>query len=220
MHATDKERIEGEKKFWGKVAKQYDNWITEAFSEQYILNKSKLSSIIKSEDEVLEIGCGAGDTAYHLAPKCTKIIGTDLSPEMIAVAKNRESEYDNISFQVEDSYNLTFSDNSFDKVICVNALQVMKEPKRAILEGMRILKEGGEFASITYLFGESSLIEYFKLTRWVIKYGKPKYWHNFKQSELIDIFRDAGFEIIHEEIIWKKPVVLFLRCGKTKSTAV
>lgn len=217
MNASDTKRIEGERKFWGKVARQYDNWISEAFSDQYKVNKSKLSSIIKPDDVILEIGCGAGDMTYHLAPKCKKIIGTDLSPEMISVAKIREinSELNNVFFQVEDSYNLSFSDNMFDKIICVNALQVMKEPKNAVLEGKRVLKKGGEFVSITYLFGDSGLVEYFKLTRWVIKYGKPKYWHNFKQSELIDIFRVAGFEISEKELIWKKPKVLFLRCRKT-----
>jgi ubiquinone/menaquinone biosynthesis C-methylase UbiE len=217
MIKGEERRIRDEKKFWNKVARQYDNWISEAFSDQYKVNKSKLGSIIEPEDVILEIGCGAGDMAYHLAPKCKKIIGTDLSPEMISVAKNRElmSEYENISFQVEDSYHLSFSDNMFDKVICVNALQVMKEPKRAILEGRRVLKEGGEFASITYLFGESGFVEYFKLTRWVIKYGKPKYWHNFKENELKDLFASSGFKIIDEETIWKKPKVLFLRCEKT-----
>lgn len=217
MSESDKKRIEGERKFWDKVAKQYDNWISEAFSDQYKVNKSKLSSIINPDDVILEIGCGAGDMAFYLAPKCKKIIGTDLSPDMISVAKNRKlkSEINNISFQVEDSYNLSFSENSFDKVICVNALQVMKEPQKAILEGMRVLKKGGEFASITYLFGESGLVEYFKLTKWIIKYGKPKYWHNFKSKELIKVFKDADFQTIEKEIIWKKPKVLLLRCRKT-----
>jgi ubiquinone/menaquinone biosynthesis C-methylase UbiE len=217
MSESDKERIAGERKFWGKVARKYDNWIAEAFSDQYKVNKSKLSSIIKTEDVILEIGCGAGDMAFHLAPKCKKIIGTDLSPEMISVAKNRESksEQNNISFQVEDSYHLSFSEDSFDKVICVNALQVMKEPKRAVSEGMRVLKKGGEFVSITYLFGESGIMEYFKLTKWIIKYGKPKYWHNFKSEELTRIFKDTGFQIVEKELIWKKPKVLFLRCRKT-----
>jgi ubiquinone/menaquinone biosynthesis C-methylase UbiE len=213
-------RREGERKFWDKMARQYDNWIEDAFSEQYKINKSKLSSIVKTEDEILEIGCGAGDITYHLAPKCSRIIGTDLSPEMIAAAKSRELKYDNLAFQVEDSYNLSFSDSMFDKVICVNALQVMKEPGRAVQEGLRVLKEGGEFASITYLFGQSGLVEYFKLTKWVIKYGKPKYWHNFKQDQLTQIFRDAGFEIINEEIIWKKPQVLFLRCRKPQGKSI
>ena len=215
MVDSDTKRIQGERKFWGKVAKQYDNWISEAFSDQYIVNKSKLSSIISPEDTILEIGCGSGNMAYHLAPKCKKIIGTDLSPEMISVAKNREFKNDNISFQVEDSYNLSFSENTFNKVICVNALQVMKEPQKAVLEGRRVLKEGGEFTSITYLFGESGLVEYFKLTKWVLKYGKPKYWNNFKQKQLRKIFLDEGFEIIEDEMIWKKPRVLFLRCKKT-----
>jgi ubiquinone/menaquinone biosynthesis C-methylase UbiE len=217
MDTSDSKRIAGERRFWNKVAREYDNWIANAFPDQYIVNKAKLLSVIQPEDTILEIGCGAGDMAFHLSPNCKKIMATDLSPDMISVAKRRlsKSEHDNLTFQVEDSYNLSFSDNSYDKVICINALQVMKEPNRAVGEGFRVLKDGGDFLSITYLFGESGIVEYFKLTKWVIRYGKPKYWHNFKRGKLVKIFQDAGFIIEYDEIIWKKPKVLFLGCKKS-----
>jgi ubiquinone/menaquinone biosynthesis C-methylase UbiE len=217
METSESKRIAGERKFWNKVAREYDDWISGSFPDQYKVNKAKLLEMIHSEDTILEIGCGAGDMAFHLSPHSKRIVATDLSGEMISVANKRlsKSEHDNISFQVEDSYNLSFSENSFDKVICINALQVMKEPERAIAEGKRVLKDGGEFLSITYLFGDSGLVEYFKLTKWVMKYGKPKYWHNFKRKKLVNLFRDNGYEMVHEEIIWEKPKVLFLRCRKT-----
>ncbi|MFP4654669.1 MAG: hypothetical protein ACLFMM_03180 [Methanohalobium sp.] len=48
----------------------------------------------------------------------------------------------------------------------------------------------------------------------MILYGKPKYWHNFKSGELVDIFQKSGFEIIEREWVWEKPAVLFLRPQK------
>lgn len=217
MSGSDKERIKEERKFWGKMARRYDSWIKDAFSDQYEVNKSKLADYVVSEDEIVEIGCGPGEITFSLAPKCKKIIGTDISPDMISVAnkKKSQSDFKNVIFQVEDAYNLSFSESSFDKVICVNALQVMKEPKRAIDECMRILKDKGEFLSITYCYGDSSFFETIKLEKWLFKYGKPKYWHNFKSEELTAIFKNAGFLVIEKKIIWKKPKVLFLRCRKT-----
>lgn len=217
MSESDKERMKEERKFWGKMARRYDSWIKTAFSDQYQVNKTKLVNYIVTDDEIVEIGCGPGEITFSLAPKCKKIIGTDISPDMIKVAtrKKSQSDFENVFFKVEDAYNLSFPDSSFDKVICVNALQVMKEPKRAILEGLRVLKTNGEFLSITYCYGDSGFLETIKLLKWVLLYGKPKYWHNFKSEELTAIFKNAGFQVIEKKIIWKKPKVLFLRCRKT-----
>ncbi len=82
------------------------------------------------------------------------------------------------------------------------------------MEGKRVLKDGGEFISITYCYGDSGFLEKAKLIKWVILYGLPKYWLNFTRDELIGYFEKTGFKIMEKEDIWKKPVVLFLRCGK------
>lgn len=117
----------------------------------------------------------------------------------------------NVEFQVGDGYDLHFEDGTFDRVVCVNVLQTMKEPHRAIREGRRVLREGGEMVSVTYAFGDSSAWETLKLARWIIKYGKPAYWSNLKASDLIDLFGKEGFEIVENEIIWKAPKVALIR---------
>ncbi|MCK5559837.1 MAG: methyltransferase domain-containing protein [Thermoplasmata archaeon] len=198
------------------MAKRYDNWINRAFSEQYKIYRSELNSRIQAGDTVLEIGTGTGDIAFNIAAKCKKVIGIDIAPEMIAVARRKKSnlKLKNTTFQVEDAYNLPFKDEAFDKVVCCNALQTMKEPTRAIQEGKRVLKDDGEFISITYCYGSSSIIDLLKLVKWVILYGLPGYWKNFKCEQLAGFFEKAGMEIIEGNKIWKKPVVLLLRCRK------
>ena len=209
-------RIEGEQRFWNKVAGKYDNWIKNAFEEQYKVYRQKISSYIQQDDVVLEIGTGTGDIAFNIAPNCRKVVGIDITPGMIDVArrKNEELNLDNIKFSVEDAYDLTFHNESFTKVISCNSLQVMKEPEKAIMEGKRVLVTGGEFISITYCYGDSGFFEQLKLIKWILLYGIPEFWLNFKTENLIQLFKNAGFEIIEKEIIWEKPVVLFLRCMK------
>lgn len=209
-------RKKSEQKFWNKVANRYDRWIERAFEDQYIEYREKISSYIRPNDEVLEIGTGTGDITFQIADKCKKVIGTDISPKMIKIAnrKNSNRNFKNLSFQVEDSYDLSFDDSIFDKVICCNAFQVMKEPIKAIKEGRRVLKEDGELISITYCYGDSELTEQLKLMKWVLLYGMPKYWKNFKRDELINLFEKTNFEIIEKKDVWKKPVALFLRCRK------
>ncbi len=213
---VDDKRKQDERKFWNKLAKIYDQWIEDAFSDQYDMFRAKICSYIQQDDAVLEIGTGTGDIAFHVASEAKKVVGIDISPEMIAeaVRKNSELNLKNLTFQVEDAYSLPFAESSFTKVVSCNSLQTMKEPFKAIMEGKRVLKEGGEFISITYCFGDSGFLEQLKLIKWIILYGKPKYWLNFTTNGLTACFEKAGFEIIERETMWEKPDVLFLRCRK------
>jgi ubiquinone/menaquinone biosynthesis C-methylase UbiE len=212
----DSNRISREQKFWRKNAKKYDAWIHRAFLDQYNVIESRLISCINLNDTVLDLGTGTGNIALHLAKRCKKIIGIDLVPEMIQIAheKRLNSDINNVIFQSEDAYNLSFSESTFDKVVCVNALQTMKEPIKAVLEGKRVLKPGGEFISITYCYGDSSIFEQLKLLKWVFIYGIPRYWINFTHKGLASLFKKGGFEILEEEEVWKKPCIHLIRCKK------
>jgi ubiquinone/menaquinone biosynthesis C-methylase UbiE len=213
---VEEKRKNREQRFWNKISKKYDSWVTNAFSDQYKAYRSKFKSNVSMDDTVLEIGTGTGDIAFNLTGRCKKVIGTDISKGMIEIAqrKNDEKKYKNLTFLVEDAYHLSFPDSYFDKIVCCNILQVMKEPARAVSEGKRVLKPGGEFLSITYCYGDSSLFEQIKLIKWAILYGLPGYWSNFKCSEIKSYFEAADMRVLKSERIWTKPVVLFLRSKK------
>jgi len=216
QHILEDKRRRGERRFWSRIAKRYDSWIESAFHDQYEVYRSKFVTHISKDDVVLEIGTGTGQIALHIAKKCNKVIGIDISTEMIEQAKRKKTANNiaNASFQVEDAYKLPFEDETFDKVICCNAYQVMKEPIRAIKESKRVLKNKGESLCITYCYGESTIFDRLVLIKWAILYGIPRYWTNFTCSDLKFHFNKAGFKIIEEEMAWKNPVVLFLRCEK------
>jgi ubiquinone/menaquinone biosynthesis C-methylase UbiE len=76
---------------------------------------------------------------------------------MIRLAKQKQKDTDskNIDFRVQDSYNLTFSDNSFDIVIASNLLHLLYEPSKPIKEVKRVLKENGIFITPTFCVGEN-----------------------------------------------------------------
>lgn len=57
-----------------------------------------------SESDILDVGCGTGGYALALAGRCRRVLGVDLSPEMIRVAKEKaaESGVQNVTFQCID----------------------------------------------------------------------------------------------------------------------
>jgi ubiquinone/menaquinone biosynthesis C-methylase UbiE len=209
-------RIRDERRFWSRQAPKYDNWIKNSFDAQYDIFRAKFKSAVEADDSILEIGTGTGDIALNIAPKCKNVIGIDISPEMISEANKKlaESKVRNVKFQIEDAYNLSFEDDTFDKVICSNALQTMAEPGRAVREAHRVLKTGGEFISTTYCYGDSGITELFKLLKFALKRGRPKYWKNLNRKEVLSYFNSTNFEVLEQKDLWGKPVVLYLRCKK------
>jgi len=210
------DRARKETRFWSNVAPSYDTWVEAAFEDQYRTFKGRMAEAVGPDDRVLEVGSGTGNITLHIAPHVASIVGVDISQEMVQVAMEKASRMGlrNVVFREGDAYSLPFEDGVFDKVVCVNVLQTMKSPDRAVREGRRVLREGGEMISVTYAYGDSSLWETVKLARWVVKYGKPAYWSNLKNVDLVRLFTEGGFAIVEDAVIWDAPQVVLLKARR------
>jgi len=93
----------------------------------------------------LEIGCGTGAFARHLAKRSKRVVALDLSPEMIRVARSRSNEFDNLKFVLADATTWDFPKSRFDFVCSVATLHHLDQ--RPLLVKMRdSLKPGGILA--------------------------------------------------------------------------
>jgi len=102
---------------------------------------------IHDAKEVLEIGCGIGVGASHLARKYgLKVMATDISEEMLQWARQRverEGVTGQVEFQRADVLELPFEADRFDAVISESVLAFLEDKDRAIREMTRVLKPGG-----------------------------------------------------------------------------
>jgi ubiquinone/menaquinone biosynthesis C-methylase UbiE len=133
---------------WKKYGKDMLRWMAPV-SDQLIR-----STGITSGQTVLDVATGTGQPALTIAKIVGpngKVIGVDLSPEMLEVA-NEEAAYQgltNVVFQVVKDENLSmFPDNTFDSVVCRNGLMFMPDPVKALKAFLRVLKPGRK-ASVT-----------------------------------------------------------------------
>ena len=134
---------------WKKYGKDMFKWLA-PISDQLIK-----SAGISIGQTVLDVATGTGQPALTIAKiigQNGKVIGVDLSPEMIEVAKE-EAAYRGLTnivdFQVVKDESLSmFSDNTFDSVVCRNGLMLMPDPVKALKAFLRVLKPGGK-ASVT-----------------------------------------------------------------------
>jgi phosphatidylethanolamine/phosphatidyl-N-methylethanolamine N-methyltransferase len=150
-----KNRQVKERKFWDKFAKNYDSFIKNTVESTYKSVLENIDDELSVNKTILEIGTGTGIISFSICSKVSSIVATDISPEMICIANQKKSDIKNIDFQIQDSYNLPFSDKSFDVVIASNLLHLLYEPTKAINEAKRVLKDDGVFIAPTFCVGEN-----------------------------------------------------------------
>lgn len=81
----------------------------------------------------LELCTGTGLIAKHVADAASEMIATDFAEKMLAEARKGERPA-NLSFRQADATALPFEDDSFDAVIISNALHIIPNPEKAVLE--------------------------------------------------------------------------------------
>ena len=90
----------------------------------------------------LEIGCGKGEFSRRLAETSQRVLGLDLSPEMIRIARAHSAHLPNIDFRIADVMSYELPPESFDCIAGIATLHHL--PLREILLKMKAaLKPGG-----------------------------------------------------------------------------
>jgi len=193
-------RIEEEKKYWDKLAPDYDQFIEKTWKVYASLLLDKISKDVKG-DIVLDVATGTGLVALKVAERTSKVYGIDISEPMIEEAKKKAKEMGikNIEFSANDAYTLPFDNDMFDTVICNNALHNMKKPQKALSEIRRVLKYDGRLIATIVGIGESRK---FKIVLSIIRFftGFPVFYKlNLDEAEMM--IRKAGFNVFKKEII-------------------
>ena len=147
-----------ERRFWDWFANYYDSFINKVFGKTYKTILENIDSDLNVCHHVLEIGTGTGIIPFSIYSKVSSVIATDISPGMVRIANQKllESKITNLDFQIQDSYNLTFPDKSFDIVIASNVFHLLYEPEKPLKEIGRVMKDNGIFIAPTLCVGENT----------------------------------------------------------------
>jgi arsenite methyltransferase len=103
---------------------------------------------LKQGETVLDLGSGGGFDCFLAANrvgKNGKVIGVDMTPEMIEKAREnaRKSNYGNVEFRLGEIENLPVADNTVDAVISNCVINLSPDKKRVFAETYRVLKPDG-----------------------------------------------------------------------------
>lgn len=95
---------------------------------------------------ILDVGCGPGFYARELIDEVGEkgsVVAVDASPDMLALARQRCEGHTNVTFKEGDATALPVGDREFDAALCVQVMEYVPDPTRALEEMHRALRPGG-----------------------------------------------------------------------------
>ncbi len=124
---------------------KYDNWFETPVGQhvkKYELELLLEQLMVQKGDLILDAGCGTGVFTRDVINQGANVIGMDISAPMVA-----KGDYlmRGMSFAgvCGDMCSLPFSDNSFDRVYSMTAIEFIPDIAKAIVELNRVAKKGG-----------------------------------------------------------------------------
>jgi ABC-2 type transport system ATP-binding protein len=141
---------ENQEQYWSKFSQTYD--ANQAYVVGNDLLKAMTATLNELSDlgEVVEFGCGTGYFTQTIVQKATHVVATDLSDDLLEMARTRLKENPNITTQKEDCMETSFPAKKFDSVFLANVIHIIENPLKAIQESHRILKDDGRLIIISF----------------------------------------------------------------------
>lgn len=159
--------------------KHLDQLLLHAFAAENIAN-----------GKCIDLGCGPGQTTRHLAGRGWKeLVGTDISPVMIKVAKAINPQ---LQFETADMLRLPYPANSFGSAIAFYSIVHFDYPQLSVAfkEIRRVLKDNGQFL-FSFHIGDTPV----HLDEFLDQPVNIDF-HFFDPVKIIELLRSGGFEII------------------------
>lgn len=186
-------------RFWDKIAPKYaQDPIKDIEAYEYTLGRTL--SYLGKDDRVLELGCGTGNTAVQIAPHVREIVGTDISPAMTDIARDRPNPDGNATFRALTAEQAAKLREPFDAVLGFNLFHLVERYEDIIADIHRMLPTGGTFISKTPCLADPAIGFKRHLIRLMISpmqwLGKAPAVRFFTQKEFEDALIFAGFDIV------------------------
>jgi len=173
-------------------------WENDPWSHVFIKRCNYAMNFSKGK-RVLDLCCGTGWTSNELSKVAVSVNAVDYSRESIDSAKNKYPK-GNLFFKKMNALSLNFSDQSFDTVVSMEAIEHFSEidGKKYLSEVERVLKKGGVFVGSTPQVETKNPLKILALKK-IDPYHLHLYSIKMLKSLLLDYFDHVEIESQPEE---------------------
>ena len=164
----------------------------------------------------LDVGTGAGHTAFAFADKLAKVTATDITPEMLREVRKaaKDRGLGNVVTRQANAQDLPFPDTSFHLVTCRLAAHHFRDPKAFVAEAARALISGGTFALVDNVSpSDETLADAYNAYE---SLRDPSHGRCLSLQEWCALIEEAGLTLVSSEVTDKDmsfdPWVARMRC--------
>ena len=141
-----------------------------------------LTALLDPAWTVADLGCGTGQTTAALAPFVARVIAVDESSAMLAAARKRLGDRDNVELRGGRLEDLPIDESSADVAVLSLVLHFVVNPAAVIAEAGRILRPNGRLLVVDMLPHER---DEYRITMGHL-------WLGFDHAQLDAWFTEAG----------------------------
>ena len=174
------------------IAERYAAW-SASFESPTMRWVEKLLELLPYGADVLEVGCGGGGPATERLADRHRLLGVDISPRQIELARERVPS---ATFRCADATGLELPPASFDAVVSLHMLgHVPRAEQAPLLRSMATwLRDGGYLLATMGTGNADDEMD----DDWL---GAPMFFASFDEAGNRRMLEDAGFALIEAEVI-------------------
>ena len=156
---------------------------------------------VRPSEAALDVGTGAGFTAFALAGACASTVATDIAPGMLAEARRLavERQLEGVAFALAAAETLPFADGAFDVVTCRLAAHHFGDVHAALAEFARVLRPGGRLVLCDTLAPEDGAIAAYQHD--LERRRDPTHVRDYSPSRWQQMLAEARFELLRSEAL-------------------
>ncbi len=187
---TKRRRLQRSRSYFESVAGDWERIRRSYFDDR--VTSLAIEKLLPRNLTLADIGCGTGSLTFELARFADKVIGVDLSQEMLRRARAGASErtLDNVEFRQGDVLKLPLDAHSVDAAFCVMVLHFLPDPERAVSGLCRIVRPGGSVILV-------DLVEHKQ--EWMREQMAHR-WLGFDRAAIEKWFHNAGAESVDYDL--------------------
>jgi arsenite methyltransferase len=151
---------------------------------------------------VLDLGCGSGWASRLMAERAQRgrVVGIDISDEMVQLATNTSKEFSNVEFKVASAEAMPFRENEFTHVFSMESLYYYSNMLGALKEVHRVLDDHGRFVTVVDLYLENEPSH-----EWIPTLNVPVQLLGI--ADYRNLLEEAGFENVQDRRLFDpKPI--------------
>ena len=190
LEACRRRRTRRSRNYFESVAGDWERIRKSFFADR--VTSLAIEKLLPRNLVLADVGCGTGSLTFELARFARKVIGVDLSGEMLRRAREvaKERKIRNVEFRRADALKLPLASRSVDALFCVMVLHFLPDPERAIAEFRRVTRPGGSVILV-------DLVQHSQ--EWMREQMAHR-WLGFARQSIEKWFRRAGVKTVDYDL--------------------